>query len=82
MTKAISADDRLKALALATIANQRYRECAEFERQMSRLLGLSPYMGDSKIGELIYSDERFTVEQFDQYLTQDEITVEASDGQA
>lgn len=72
----------MKALALATIANQKYREAVAFERQMARLLGLSEHIGDSRLAELVYTDEPFSVETFDRHLTQDEITVEAGDGHA
>jgi hypothetical protein len=76
--KTISADDRLKVLALATIANQKAREADAFAQQMAELIGYSsPF--DTKLHELVYS-KGFTVAEFDQHLLWDGIAVEDRDG--
>lgn len=71
----ISSDDRLKALALVTIGNEKYREALAFERALQTMLGLEHSCGGDKISELIYSDDRFTVTRFDEFLGYDGVIV-------
>lgn len=65
----ISRDDYLKALALVVSANDHYRQAAAFDLAMQRLLGMEgKYLGDSKLGDLIYDSERVTVAAFEEAL--------------
>lgn len=77
MAKEISADDRLKAMALAITANDYYRRACEIDMTMQRILGQpARYFGEGALGGVIYDGvETLTVAKFDEAFAQDGFTV-------
>lgn len=70
---AISQDDRLKALALWTMATDAYAKAREFERALMRHL---PECAEDRISDSIYADEIYTVQVFDDMLANAGVEVE------
>ena len=76
--KKITADDRLKALALAVTANDLYRQACQFDMALQRLLGMEcRHFGDGCIGDVIYNGETaVSVTAFDDAIKRDGIVVD------
>jgi hypothetical protein len=74
----ISRDDYLKALALFTMAHDHYAKAGTFGDALNRIIMAAPekYPG-GHVDDAIYSDERGTVEAFDEALRREGIEVEA-----
>lgn len=70
---AISQDDRLKALALWTMATDAYAKAREFERALKRHL---PDCAEDRISDSIYAEEIYTVQLFDDMLRAGGVIVE------
>lgn len=70
--KQISEDDRLKAFALAVVANDLYRQACKLDMAMQRVFGTgAKYFGDGpgRIGQLIYDGVTpLAVSDFDEAL--------------
>lgn len=74
----ISYDEYLKALALFTVAHDHYVKAGTFGEALNRIVMVEPekYPG-GHVDDAIYSDDRGTVEQFDEALKREGIKVAA-----
>lgn len=70
---AIDQDERLKALALWTMATDAYAKAREFERALKRHL---PACAEDRITDSIYGEEFYSVQLFDDMLANAGIQVE------
>lgn len=83
MSKTISEDDRLKVLAMATMANEHYREACKIDKAIQRILGMpGNYYGEGAIGEVIYDDNALSVRSLDEALERDGVTVKKETSRA
>mgnify|MGYP001313501824 CR=1 FL=1 len=76
MAKEISEDDRLKVIAMATMANEHYRDACKLDKAIQRLLGMpGNYYGEGRIGDVIYDADGISVAAIDEALKSDGFTV-------
>lgn len=80
LTKKISADDRLKFIAMMTVALEHERKVREYGLAIARLLGTDP--NSSHVSDALYSvyGEAMTVAQMDDLLLRQGIGVEEVSG--
>lgn len=81
MPKEISEDDRLKVLAMVTMANQHYRDACKIDMAIQRLLGQpATFYGEGAIGDIIYNADGFSISALDDALKTDDIIVLPNSG--
>ncbi len=75
----ITLDEYLKALALFTIAHDHYAKACEFAQALNRIIMAVPekYPG-GHVDDAIYTDDRTTVENFDDALRLDGVEIDDS----